>query len=237
MVAPNYFDLAEPSNSDLKLLGKLCNAIPDNRENLEEVFNFGSLVDAFVTEHFRIRYSDCSLLLETGGVVFFEPEIFALAKKMATKLKADRVVALLLPLMKSQHIVIKTISFEYEGEVYKIKGRCKFDGVSKKRKISVDYKTTSCTTRKAFIVSIEYFDYDQQGAWYMDLAGIDQHWIFGISKKTGEVFRYVIKRGDETYLRGVAKYSRLAYRWVTLIENFNLVTIHYSYEIYKIPGG
>lgn len=224
-LVPGYFNRPEVSNSDLKALARMLAAIPDNRDDLEDIFNFGSLVDALLTEAYRVNHEERSLSLETGGKVYFEKPVFDLAKKLAANLKKDRVVSLLIDNMVGQYIVARTLKFTYDDEEYEIKGRCKFDGLAKKFRTGCDYKTTSCTTRKAFVESIEFFDYDQAGAWYMDLARIDRFWIIGISKKTGEVFKYAIERGDETYRRGRDKYARLAYKWIMLIANFNLTTI------------
>lgn len=220
-LAPGYFNRPEVSNSDLKALARMLSVTPDNRDGLEDIFNFGSLVDALLTEPWRANHDERSLLLETGGKVQFEKFVFDLAKKLAANLKKDRVVSLLLDNMIGQYVVVRTLKFIYDEEEHTIKGRCKFDGLSKKFRTGCDYKTTSCTTRKSFIESIEFFDYDQAGAWYMDLARIDRFWIIGISKKTGEVFKFAIERGDETYNRGRDKYSRLAFKWIMLIENFN----------------
>ncbi len=221
----SYFDLPEVSNSDLKALGKMIFGIEDNRESLEDILNFGSLVDAMLTETWRVTHLTCTLHLETGGVIQFTPEAFLLAKKLSAALKADRVVSMLVDTMIGQYVFAKTIGFKYQGEEFEIRGRCKFDGFNKKFKLGCDYKTTACTSYAQFKNSIDHFDYDQQGAWYMDLAGIDRHWIIGISKKNSQVFKYAIERGDETYLNGVRKYSRLAYLWKLLIEDFKIELI------------
>lgn len=223
LVAPvNYFDLPEVSNSDLKALKTMLYGLPDRRDDLEDIFNFGSLVDAMLTEPWRVGHYTFTLSGEDGRIIQFTEDVFMLAKKLVKELKADRVVSMLLDSMVGQYIFVRTITFCFDEEYQKIKGRCKFDGINRKFKIGVDYKTTSCPTLAAFIEAIHFFDYDQQAAWYMDLAGTNQHWIIGISKKTQKVFKYAIERGDATYLRGVAKYSRWAYRWNLLIEPFKI---------------
>lgn len=224
-LAVNYFDRPEVSNSDLKALERMFLVKPE--QDLTEVFNFGSLVDAMLTEPWRVlRMSDgvgtpfCQLRLETGGLITYSSSTYKHASKLSQNLKNDRVVKMMLDTMSGQWVVAREMSFVYEEQEYKIKGRCKFDGYSQKYKIGVDYKTTACSTLKAFRDAIDFFDWDQQGAWYMDLAEIDSHWIIGVSKKTGEVFKHVIQRDDEVYKRGRDKYARWAYRWLMLIENF-----------------
>ena len=214
----NYFDLPEVSSSDLGELERMFynRARPD----LEEIFNFGSLVDAMLTERHKLDpYALC--LTEDGGrIIQYTGEVWRLALKLEVALRADPVVARLLPGMKGQYIFRRTLAFQYEGEEYKIRARCKFDLFTRIHKIGLDFKTTSCKTKKEFIGAIDHFDYDKQAAWYMDLAKIDYHWIVGVSKSTGEIFKYVVQRGDETHARGVAKYSVWAYRWLILIEPF-----------------
>lgn len=217
---PSYFNLNAVSNSNLKELEKMFYVKPDNREGLQEIFNFGSLVDALLTEAWRVNWSTRELHLETGELVFFDVEAFELAKKLVALMKADRVISRLLDCMISQYVFMRTLTFEYEGTEHQIKARCKFDGFSKLFKIGVDYKGLSVTSEAQFLTAVDFFDYDQQAAWYMDLAGIDSHWIIAISKKNGKIFKLAIKRGDEIYLRGRAKYSKWAYRWIMLIENF-----------------
>lgn len=227
-IAVGYFDRPEVSNSDLKALERMFYGREDNRAELQDIFDFGSLVDALVTEPWRVlRLTDslgveyCKLVIETGGVVVYSPELYQQAKKLSQNLKNDRVVKMMLDTMKGQWVIAREMTFVHEEEEYKIKGRCKFDGFSSKFKFGCDYKTTACVTLKGFREAIDFFDWDQQAAWYMDLAEIDQHWIVGVSKKTGQVFKHTIKRGDDIYNRGKLKYSRWAYRWIMLIENFN----------------
>lgn len=65
------------------------------------------------------------------------------------------------------------------------------------------------------------FDYDQQHAWYMDIAQTkgykaDKDVLIGISKANFKVFKVYINRQSDLYLSGVNKYNFLAFRWVLL---------------------
>jgi hypothetical protein len=217
--AAAYFSLPEVSNSDLKELRRLYNVAA--LRDLAKVFGFGSLVDALLTERWKVDFTRCTLN-DDGREISFASADFALALRLVEYLQADPLIRLFLDTMVGQYIFRRTLKFTYEGDEYQIRGRCKFDLFSRVHRFGLDFKTTACTTLKSFRESIEFLDYDQAAAWYMDLAKIDRFWIIGISKKTGEIFKYAIERGDETYERGRAKYALWAYRWICLIEPQNL---------------
>lgn len=216
----NYFDLPEVSNSDLTALARACKGVPDNRDELEDIFNFGSLVDAMLTEDHKVGYKTRTLLQDDGSLLFYTEVIFAQAEKLADNLRKDPLVSQFLRVMKGQYVFVRSLRFIYHDEEYVIRARCKFDGYAKLFKTGLDYKTTACTSQKQFNAAIDFFHWDRQAAFYMDLAGIDRHWIIGISKKNGKVFKFAIQRGDEVYNRGRSKYAFWAYRWLILLENF-----------------
>jgi hypothetical protein len=62
----------------------------------------------------------------------------------------------------------------------------------------------------------------------MDLAGLETFFIIGISKKVNkitkrhDVYKYIIKRGDETYTEGKQKYGYLAFYYYYLIYNLQI---------------
>lgn len=216
----NYYSLAEVSNSDLSALKKKIFGLGESERDLTKAYAFGSLVDAMLTEPKRCNYVASTLLDENYNLVVYDFETWDHAKRLVDVCMRDALVSKLVKNMIGQYVFRRTLNFNYDVDQYHIKARCKFDGYNKMFSVGVDYKTTSCTTRKQFIDTIEHFDYDRQAAWYMDLARIDFHWIIGISKKTGEVYKYAIQRGYDAHRSGVEKYQYLAYKWVTLIDGF-----------------
>lgn len=212
----NYFLIKALSNSDLTALARAYNALPDNRAELEDIFNFGSLVDGMLSEPFKVDYFRGALLQYDGPRIVYEPAIFAQAEELAKVCKRDPVIAHILRQMVGQYIFVRNLTFEYEADLYTIKSKCKFDAYGKLLAMSADYKTTACTSKKQFREAIDFFHWDRQGAFYMDLGKVNRHWIIGISKKTGEVFKHAIERGDATYSRGRDKYVKWAYRWQLL---------------------
>jgi len=218
----NYFDLPEVSSSDLGALKRTFYGLPDNRAELIKVFNFGSLVDAMLTERYLLYPVVMGLRTLDGQMVYFTLEDWKLAERLAATLAEDPVIRRLLPMAVGQYIFRRTLDFIYEGEVYQIRGKCKFDLYARGIKTGLDFKTTAATTRAQFIESIDFLDYDKQAAYYMDLGRVDQYWIAGISKKNGKIFKVAIERGDATHKAGVAKYTVWARRWVMLIDPFAL---------------
>jgi hypothetical protein len=200
----NYYNLPEVSNSDLLALARAFNALPDNRAELEDIFNFGSLVDAMLSEDHKVLHSERALL-QDGPKLIYTPDVWEQADALAIGCKKDPVISLIIKQMIGQYIFVRSLGFTHEDENYSIRARCKFDGFSKALQMGADYKTTSCKTKKQFRDAIDFFRWDQQGAFYMDLARIDQHWIIGISKHTGEIFKHVIERGDPVHLSGQKK--------------------------------
>lgn len=215
----NYFSLPSVSNSDLNALRKAYYCSEDAFDPAE-VYKFGNLVDAMLTEPERVNYWYFTLE-DNGAQITYTPTDFELAKAMTKVCLKDPVIAAFIAQGSGQYIFDRLLPFQFEGNDYQIQARCKFDSIKMAQKIGCSYKTTSCTTRKSFIESIEHFNYDQQEAWYMDIAEIDRDFICAISKKTKEVFKVAVQRGDELYERGRQKYSFWAYRWLMFVEGFN----------------
>jgi hypothetical protein len=218
----NYFDLPEVSASDLGALKRLYYGLPDNREHLRDIFDFGSLVDAMLTEKHKLDPSTLGLLQDNGFYIYYTREVWLQAERLARNLAEDPLVARMLPLCRGQYIFRRTLNFNYQGDDFQIRARCKFDLYGKTIGTGLDFKTTACKSQKEFVASIEFLDYDKAAAWYMDLARIDRFLIIAAAKKSDKIFKYVIHRDDETHKRGVEKYSLWAYRWKMLIEPFNL---------------
>lgn len=216
----NYFLLPEVSNSNLIDLRRAFYA--EEYRDLSEVYKFGNLVDAMLTESHRV--DSVQLRLEDDGEwIEFTPHEFLLAQSLTVKAEQDPIIRAFIHGGESQRVFTNILQFIHDGDEYIIPARCKFDTIKQAIKTGADYKTTACTTLKAFIASIEFFNYDQQAAWYMDIAGTDRHWIIGISKKTKEIFKFAIQRGDAIYERGRKKYSFWAHLWLQLVEGFKLI--------------
>ncbi len=217
----DYFKRKEVSNSDLGALKKLLSGIEDEHDPTHN-YNFGSLVDAMLTEPRLVDFNN-STCKTSSGVIEFSPEDMTRAMRMIAALLDDKYLAAIVKIMDSQYTVFNpSFEIEYDDFAFTLPVRAKLDGYYQKRKMSVDWKTTVSSTQKQFDSSIQHFAYHRQGAWYMDLAGCDSHMIVGISKKNNKIFKRLIKRGDDLYNSGKNEYQYLAFKWFTLIQNFNI---------------
>jgi hypothetical protein len=204
----NYWNIDALSNSELSSLAKAYNALPvDMPENLEGTLNFGSLVDGMLTEPWKIDRIMLALTQDDGSLLKFTRDIFEFADRLAAGCKADPLISAMLKLMVGQYVFVRTLEGDHDGFPFAIRGKCKFDLFGKTISTGCDFKTTACTTEKAFREAVDYFHWDRQAAFYMDLARINRHWIIGISKINGKIFKVAIERGDKLFERGKAKYS------------------------------
>jgi hypothetical protein len=205
------------SNSVLKDLRKLLyGGFEMEQDKLQKIFDFGSLIDAHLTEK-------ASILKFEALVDESEHEKALLMVKAGEN---DPTLKLLIAACKTQHeIYRKAFKFEWEGWQLQLPVRIKLDFL-KKFVLAGDLKSTATQTQKGFLEAIDFFDYDQQAALYMDVAEVDKFMFVGISKKPNkkgkfEVFKHAVERGDAMYLSGKKKYSFLMYKYYFLIHHLN----------------
>ena len=214
MFAPsdNYYERGEVSNSDLTELKNLLHPMPTFGDR-EAAFRSGSLVDAFITEPERVNH-----YRYTVDDVQFTPSEFQWAGWMRDNLRAesrrDDFLAKVLALADTQTVMVnKGQVFDYGGFYFLLDTRCKWDWFLKDFGFGGDLKTMFASTQQEFEQAIDFFDWDRSRAWYMDIAGSDRDFIYAISKRTGQVFKKFIRRGDEIYNRGKEKYLELAFQY------------------------
>lgn len=207
------------SNSDLGTFKKELYGIKP-LPNIQEIYDFGNLVDAMALERHRVNFAACTV--DDMNAVFTDTQM-ELAKKMARAVDDDKFASQMLGSMQKQYAFYRSnFMVNYNGYRFRMKARCKFDGI-KKGDIGADLKTTACKTEKQFIQSFDFFDYDRQAAWYMDLAGIDRMVYIAVSKEwRPQVFKLAIDRNHHFYKSGRAKYERLAFQYKHLIIDFNI---------------
>lgn len=220
-----YKDYNYISNS---MLGEFHDALRmHDKGDLTNVYNFGNLIDAMLTEEHKIVGNTLNEESSENAIEFSDYEMNK-AKLMKFAADNDQTISLLNKTMEFQK-VIKRDDFiiNYNGYELVIPAKCKFDALGLKFKKAADYKSTAAKSSKQFIDSIYHFNYDRQAAWYMDLANVDQMIYIGISKsinkatKKHDIYKYVIKRGDETYLSGLKKYSFLAFHYYFMIHTLD----------------
>lgn len=212
----DYYNRKEVSNSTLTELKNLL--YPQTMYgDKEKAFKFGSLIDAIITEPHRVDFYN----MKVDDVQYLE-EDFLLANEMRKSLlmeaRKDQFLANVLKVSDTQKVSIRRDQlFDYGGFEYRLDTRCKWDWFLSAVNFGGDLKSTASTTQKQFEEAIDFFDWDRSRAWYMDIVGSNQDFIYAISKKNCKVFKYFIKRGDASYERGKEKYNELAFKYWQLI--------------------
>ena len=207
-----YYSRSEVSNSDLTQLKNLLHPRLQYGDR-EAAFRFGSLVDALVTEPFRVnRYR-----FTVDDVQYSENE-FEHATQMLRSLRSearrDAFLAKVLETADTQRCMFnKRQQFQYGGFSFSLDTRCKWDWFLTPYGFGGDLKTTFASSQKEFDEAVDFFDWDRSRAWYMDIARSDRDFIYGISKKNGCVFKKFINRDDAIYKRGREKYEELAFQY------------------------
>ncbi len=189
----DYFDRPEASNSDLKKLWRLVNGGHDEPENLQEIYDTGTLIHQVPLEHHRadVNHKD-----------------YVLGKQMRDTLLKDALCR--------QIILIHDFQREREfiNDVHGIRGRCKMDGSSVALSLVLEYKGLGVTTEKAFHEAIVRFDYDQGATWYLDVSGFKQCLIVAVSKRNPKLmFKCLIDRNHKYYHTGLEKVERCVELW------------------------
>lgn len=213
----SYFDLCEVSNSDLT---ELKNFLYPRMQfgDKEKAFKFGTLVDALITENERVRYDK-----RTVDGVLYTKEDFELGLEMRRSLRKeaekDRFLAMVLEKSDTQRFMVnKNQAFQYGNFTYHLDTRCKWDWWLPELGFGGDLKTTFAESQKQFDDAIDFFDWDRSRAWYMDIAGSQQDFIYAISKKNCKIFKHFITDKDHpSYVHGKEKYDELAFKWWQLM--------------------
>lgn len=200
-----YFSMPELSNSRLsEIKREQTGSNPPNPIN----FRLGSLVDAMLTTPSEVN----RLTLTVAGVQYTKEE-FAKADAMCKRFR-DSIYGKLLEGAITQAVFVEDLHFEMWGKDIPVKCRCKADLWGKAANVGVDLKTTIAPDLPSFIKMIEFLDYDRQAAWYSDVMEVDNFMLLGISKKSNAILPFLIRRGDETFKRGVEKYTYLTQTYI-----------------------
>lgn len=202
----SYYSRNEVSNSDLGWLSNQLN--PKPMPDPTNAFKFGSLIDAMLTEQYRVNY-----FKRTCDDDQFTPEEFGTAENMKRAFMADDIARTLISGADTQKVMIERKDLNFEGIDFSIRMRCKWDIWRNDLGFGGDIKSTTATTQAQFETAIKYFNYDRQRAFYMNMAGSEKDVLIGISKKNFKVFKVYINRNSELYKEGYHKYITLSFKW------------------------
>lgn len=212
----SYYKRKEVSNSDLGWLKSQLQA----RETISDpylAYRFGNLLDVIITEPHRADFFKYRIEDE-----IFTKKEWKTAELMKRSFLKDDYCRELIKNAEFQKVTAKEMNFNFQGIEFKLPTRIKWDILRDDVCIGCDIKTTIAKTQSEFESAIDFFDWDRQAAWYMDIENVNNHVIIGISKHNHKVFKIFINRRSDLYLNGKDKYSYLAYKWWLLFgENLN----------------
>lgn len=213
----SYYLRTEVSNSDLT---ELKNYLYPRTQygDKEKAFKFGTLVDALITENERVHYSKRMVDDVTYSREDFELGL-AMREALRKEARKDEFLRAVLSNSETQKFMVnKSQRFLYGNFEYTLDTRCKWDWWLPSFGFGGDLKTTFAESQNQFNEAIDFFDWDRSRAWYMDIAGSQQDFIYAISKKNLKIFKAFIRRDDDTYKRGKEKYDELAFKWWMLFS-------------------
>lgn len=197
----SYFKHHYASNSDLKEIVSRHEG-RSKPENIEAIYDFGTEFHAGILEPHKADWSKVSAeqkqLIEHMAKTFWKD-----------KLCRDIVM---MPDFRREHEFYRVDRFGLEGV------RCKVDGESGKIQTILELKGLSISSQKAFEESILHLDYDQGGAWYLDVATghikYRRKLIVGISKIDPDLmFKLLIDRDHPFYGYGKEKIKEAIKIW------------------------
>lgn len=213
----SYYLRTEVSNSDLT---ELKNYLYPRTQygDKEKAFKFGTLVDALITENERVHYSKRMVDDVTYSREDFELGL-AMREALRKEARKDEFLRAVLSNSDTQKFMVnKSQRFLYGNFEYTLDTRCKWDWWLPSFGFGGDLKTTFAESQNQFNEAIDFFDWDRSRAWYMDIVGSQQDFIYAISKKNLKIFKAFIRRDDDTYKRGKEKYDELAFKWWMLFS-------------------
>ena len=213
----SYYLRTEVSNSDLT---ELKNYLYPRTQygDKEKAFKFGTLVDALITENERVHYSKRMVDDVTYSREDFELGL-AMREALRKEARKDEFLRAVLSNSDTQKFMVnKSQRFLYGNFEYTLDTRCKWDWWLPSFGFGGDLTTTFAESQNQFNEAIDFFDWDRSRAWYMDIAGSQQDFIYAISKKNLKIFKAFIRRDDDTYKRGKEKYDELAFKWWMLFS-------------------
>jgi len=209
-IADTYYSRSEVSNSDLSWLKKYW--LPENvKIDLERAYANGSLIDAMITEPWRVDYFKRRLQYDDYQ---FSEEEFAAAAEMKKAFNRDPFCQQLAKQCSFQHVSVRpNFPIQYQGFDFTLPARCKWDLFCPAIDLGGDIKSTTATTQKQAEEAVRYFDYDRSRAWYMDLEGRSNDILIFISKINFKIFKVPVKRNSELFKQGKQKYQELAFKY------------------------
>jgi hypothetical protein len=185
----DYFQHDYLSNSDLKAFKRKLGMVPEDPENLQEIFDLGTLIHATILEpHLADKKHDQYELALAMRETFWKDST---CRHFASADDFHR---------EKPHYESVQVG------PYRAKLRCKCDGERSRTKTMLELKGLGVETEKAFREALVRYNYDQAAAHYMLTGDFRMCLIVGISKKDSrKLFKWIVKKHDDFYLQGEQK--------------------------------
>lgn len=218
----NYRSFPAVSNSDLTELQKKYMS-EERMIDVTKAYANGTLIDCMLTEPTKVNYTKRTV---QGEKYQFSADEFAVAEEMKKAVRRDPFCQQILKIATFQKISYNPqFEIQHEGMTFHLSAKCKWDWFVNHMDLNGDFKSTMATTEKQCIEAMHHFEYPRSRAWYMDLENRTQDMLIFISKKNFKVFKIPIRRGDDTYKAGKAKYQEWASLWWSLFRPLPTGTI------------
>lgn len=200
-----YFALFAASNSELRKADELFKS-KENFIDPTKAYRFGSALDALATDINDLKIKG----MDDDEVKLLFPMRRALIK--------NPIYQALFAGQDTQAVFYDPqFPVNLDGREVTIPAKCKYDlwneKLDKRKKFGGDLKSTDANSDQAFRDAIKFFQYNKQGAWYMDITRTDRFIIIGVSKRNFKTFVVQIRRGDKMYESGKKLYQQQAVSW------------------------
>lgn len=210
----NYYSHPYCSNSDLSRL-KQDLSTPEEIQNYENAFRFGTLVHAIVLEPHKVDLIRRVVFSDDGRTYAYSKEEMHLARLMKMSFMNDHFCRELLTRSEvEKEMYHEDTPFEHNGIAFTMHTRRKYDGWISLLNWGWDLKSTTATSQQAFEATISRFDYDRARVFYAAGSGAMQDVIIGVSKVAPyRVFKVFMKHGDDLWRSGMRKMNDLAFKY------------------------
>lgn len=204
----NYYKRLEVSNSSLTQLQKYF--IPQNQwVDIQNAYRLGTLVDSVITEPAKVNYYERTI----EDYIYTKDEM-DMAKGVKNAFLRDEFCRNIFENSEMQRVRIRDLEIQHHNHRFKLAARYKGDMFVRNWDLMADIKSTNCTTQKQFEDSIDYFNYNRQGAWYLDMEERNNFIFLGLCKKPPyPIFKVSMVRGDAMFQSGQAAYQELAFKY------------------------
>lgn len=207
----DYYSRKEVSNSDLTALKEYLEGNVRDMNALTNIFFFGNLFDAMLTEKEKVDFRRMTFNGE-----FVDPQLFKKAEKMKLSFMKDPFARYIATESETQTVIVTDVDLSFNGYPFKLPMRCKLDFYLRNSDLACDLKSTSSSTQEQFESAVDKFDYDRQSAVYMTLTGVNRFAIIGVSKRNMKLFKVLITKESDLYKSGMEKFTELAFKWWSL---------------------